>query len=75
MHTSKRMTIAYLAMAAALRAQAPAIVVANGEDMEAARAAGTTEALLDRLMLELESVLRDELNLMNNQEKGGEADE
>ena len=30
---------------------------------------------LDRLMLELESVLRDELNLMNNQEKGGEADE
>ena len=30
---------------------------------------------LDRLMLELESVLRDELNLMNNQEKGGEANE
>ena len=41
-----------LAMAAALRAQAPAIVEANGEDMEAARAAGTTEALLDRLMLD-----------------------
>ena len=73
--TTEERNGALYAMAAALRAQAPAIVEANGEDMEAARAAGTTEALLDRLMLELESVLRDELNLMNNQEKGGEADE
>lgn len=30
---------------------------------------------LDKLMLELESVLRDELKLMNDQEEGGETDE
>ena len=39
-------------MAAALRAQAGAIVAANARDMEAARAAGTKESLLDRLMLD-----------------------
>ena len=45
--TTEERNGALLAMATALRAQAPAIVEANGEDMEAARAAGTTEALLD----------------------------
>ena len=50
--TTEERNGALLAMAAALRAQAPAIVEANGEDMEAAGAAGTTEALLDRLMLD-----------------------
>ena len=30
---------------------------------------------LDRLMLELESVLRDELSLMKDEKEGGEADE
>lgn len=50
--TTEERNGALLAMAAALRAQAPAIVEANGEDMEAARAAGTTEALLDRLVLD-----------------------
>ena len=50
--TTEERNGALYAMAAALRAQAPAIVEANGEDMEAARAAGTTEALLDRLMLD-----------------------
>ena len=43
---------ALLAMAAALRANAGAIVAANGQDMEAARAAGTKDSLLDRLMLD-----------------------
>ena len=50
--TTEERNGALYAMATALRAQAPAIVEANGEDMEAARAAGTTEALLDRLMLD-----------------------
>ncbi|HIT45701.1 MAG TPA: glutamate-5-semialdehyde dehydrogenase [Candidatus Aphodovivens excrementavium] len=40
------------AMAAALRAHADEIVAANERDMEAARAAGTKESLLDRLMLD-----------------------
>ena len=40
------------AMADDLRAYAPGIVDANAADMEAAREAGTTEALLDRLMLD-----------------------
>ncbi len=40
------------AMASALRERAAEIVAANEEDMAAARAAGTTEALLDRLMLD-----------------------
>lgn len=43
---------ALAAMAAALRTHAHAIVEANGRDMEAARAAGTKESLLDRLMLD-----------------------
>lgn len=43
---------ALAAMAAALRTHARAIVEANGRDMEAARAAGTKESLLDRLMLD-----------------------
>lgn len=43
---------ALAAMAAALRAHAGAIIEANGRDMEAARAAGTKESLLDRLMLD-----------------------
>lgn len=40
------------AMAGALRAHADEIVAANERDMEAARAAGTKESLLDRLMLD-----------------------
>ena len=40
------------AMAAALRAQAGSIVAANARDMEAARAKGTADSLLDRLMLD-----------------------
>ena len=43
---------ALAAMAVALRAQTGAIVEANERDMEAARAAGTKESLLDRLMLD-----------------------
>ena len=43
---------ALAAMAAALRAHAAEIVAANGEDVEAARAAGTKESLVDRLMLD-----------------------
>ena len=38
--TTEERNGALYAMAAALRAQAPALVEANGEDMEAARAAG-----------------------------------
>lgn len=40
------------AMAAALREAAPKIMEANAADMDAARAAGTKESLLDRLMLD-----------------------
>ena len=40
------------AMAAALRRETPQIVAANQLDMEAARAKGTKESLLDRLMLD-----------------------
>lgn len=40
------------AMAAALREHTPAIVGANALDMRAAREAGTTESILDRLMLD-----------------------
>lgn len=40
------------AMAAALRENASGIVGANGKDMDAARAAGTKDSLLDRLMLD-----------------------
>ena len=40
------------AMAAALREHAGEIVEANGRDMASARAAGTKESLLDRLMLD-----------------------
>ena len=43
---------ALAAMAGALRDRAGAIVEANAADMEAARQAGTSEALLDRLMLD-----------------------
>lgn len=43
---------ALAAMAAALREHAAEIVTANGADMDAAREAGTSEALLDRLMLD-----------------------
>ena len=44
------------AMAAALRARADEILAANGRDMEAARAAGTADGLLDRLLLTPERV-------------------
>ncbi len=40
------------AMADALRAHAGEIVCANGYDVEAARAAGTKESLIDRLLLD-----------------------
>ncbi len=43
---------ALAAMAAALREKTPEIVAANQADMDAARAAGTKESLLDRLMLD-----------------------
>ena len=43
---------ALAAMAAALREHAAEIVMANSADMDAAREAGTSEALLDRLMLD-----------------------
>ena len=42
---------ALTAIAAALRASAPAILAANAEDLAAGRAAGLTEGLLDRLAL------------------------
>ena len=50
--TGEERNAALCAMAAGLRRQAGAIVEANGRDMEAARAAGTKESLLDRLMLD-----------------------
>lgn len=50
--TTEERNGALAAMAAALREHAAEIVAANGEDMEAAREAGTSEALLDRLMLD-----------------------
>lgn len=40
------------AMAASLRENIPAILEANAADMDAARAKGTSESLLDRLMLD-----------------------
>lgn len=40
------------AMAAALRSQAPRVLEANARDLEAARAQGTSAALLDRLALD-----------------------
>lgn len=43
---------ALAAMAAALREHAAEIVMANSADMDAAREAGTSEALIDRLMLD-----------------------
>ncbi len=50
--TTEERNGALAAMAAALRAHAAEIVAANEGDMEAAREAGTTEAILDRLMLD-----------------------
>ena len=44
------------AAAAAIRAQEAAILAANAKDMEAARAKGLTDALLDRLLLTAERV-------------------
>lgn len=44
------------AMAEALRAAAPQILAANAEDMRAAEAAGTSEGLLDRLLLTPERI-------------------
>ena len=50
--TAEERNRALLAMADALQARAAEIVAANQQDMAAARAAGTSEALLDRLMLD-----------------------
>jgi glutamate-5-semialdehyde dehydrogenase len=47
---------ALLAMADALERESDAILAANAEDVEAGRAAGTSEALLDRLALTTERV-------------------
>src|SRR5690625_4045014 len=47
---------ALLAMAEALAAEAESVVAANGEDVERARAAGESEAVLDRLSLSAERV-------------------
>ena len=44
------------AMATAVRAQAPALLAANAEDVAEARAAGVTGAFLDRLALDLARV-------------------
>ena len=52
MTTTEQRNGALRAMASALREHAPEIVAANAADMEAARAAGTKESLLDRLMLD-----------------------
>ena len=43
-------------MATALRRNADAIIAANALDMDAARAAGTSEGLLDRLLLTPERI-------------------
>jgi glutamate-5-semialdehyde dehydrogenase len=50
--TAAEKNAALAAMAAAIRAAAPAILVANRDDMAEARAAGQTSAFLDRLMLD-----------------------
>ena len=50
--TAEERNGALAAMAVALREHTAEIVTANGADMDAARAAGTSEALLDRLMLD-----------------------
>ena len=50
--SAEERNVALAAMAAALRAHAAEIVAANAEDVEAARAAGTKESLVDRLMLD-----------------------
>lgn len=50
--SSEERNDALLAMAAALRQNVGDIVAANGQDMAAARERGTSEALLDRLMLD-----------------------
>ncbi len=47
---------ALLAMAAAIRRDAPKLLAANARDMEAARAAGLDAALLDRLQINEKSV-------------------
>lgn len=54
--SAEKRNAALVAMAEALRAHAGEIVEANGRDMEAARAKGTTEAILDRLMLDVARV-------------------
>lgn len=50
--TAEQRDSALIAMADALEAGAGGILEANGADMEAARAAGVAESLLDRLMLD-----------------------
>ena len=50
--SAEERNVALAAMVAALRAHAAEIVAANAEDVEAARAAGTKESLVDRLMLD-----------------------
>ena len=50
--TGEQRNAALAAMAAALRAHEEDVMAANGRDMEAARAEGTKESLLDRLLLD-----------------------
>ena len=50
--TGEQRNAALAAMAAALRAHEEDVLAANGRDMEAARAEGTKESLLDRLLLD-----------------------
>lgn len=52
MTTLGERNVALQAMADALRANAAAIIQANAKDMEAAAQAGTSESILDRLMLD-----------------------
>src|SRR5687768_6730403 len=50
--TTGEKNAALQAMAAAIRAAAPAILVANAEDLDEARAGGQSAAFLDRLALD-----------------------
>lgn len=56
MTTTEQRNDALRAMAGALRDHTPEIIEANAADMEAARAAGTKESLLDRLMLDAKRI-------------------
>lgn len=50
--SAERKTAALKAMAQALRDQTPALLAANAQDMDAARAKGLAKSMLDRLLLD-----------------------